>query len=198
LKAAVGGMEGRPLRKGDSLSPKESSIYFAALLQDERNIRTLPWRVDASNAYRYLNEIYVIKGNEWDQLTRPSQLSLLDDNFTIHPSSDRMGYLLKGAPVELVQHIDLISSAVSFGTLQLLPSGQLVILMADHQTAGGYPRIAHVLSAHLPKLAQLRTSDCMQFRLTNIEHAESLIFKQQKEMQILVRACRDHLNALVC
>jgi len=198
LKAVVGGLEGRPLKKGDSLSPKESSIYFAGLLQEEKNIRTLPWRVDASKAYRLPNEIYIIKGREWDQLTRPSQLNLLDDNFTIHPSSDRMGYLLKGAPVELNHHIELISSAVSFGTLQLLPNGQLVILMADHQTAGGYPRIAHVVSAHLPKLAQLRTSDCMQFRLTSIEHAESLMLEQQKELQILLRACRDHLNELVC
>ena len=198
LKAGAGGLYGRALKKGDSLSPKESSIYFAGWLKENKNLRVLPWRADGERVYQFPNEIFITQGNEWNHLTPASQSNLLQNNFTIHPSSDRMGYLLKGASVEMVHQFELISSAVSFGTIQLLPNGQLVILMADHQTTGGYPRIAHVVSAHLPKLAQLQTSDSMQFSLTDIRTAETLLESQAKEMHILARACKDHLNAMAC
>ena len=92
----------------------------------------------------------------------------------------------------------MVSAGVSFGTIQLLPGGELIVLMADHQTTGGYPRLGHVITAHLPKLAQLRPSDCIKFNQVNIEKAEALLFAQQKELTILQTACFEHLNALVC
>jgi len=198
LKAGAGGLEGRQLRKGDSLTARESFIYFAGLLKQDRNVRILPWRADPEKTYRLPNEIFVVEGNEWKQLKASSQREFFENNFTVHPLSDRMGYHLKGADVELLQKFDLISSAVSFGTVQLLRSGQLVILMADHQTTGGYPRLAHVVSAHLPKLAQLRASDALQFSVTDIQSAESMLADQEKELQILRRSCIDRLNELVC
>ena len=109
-----------------------------------------------------------------------------------------MGYQLKGAPLKLERPMELVSSAVSFGTVQLLPNGQLIVLMADHQTTGGYPRVAHVVSAHLPKLAQLRPSDTIQFKLMDLEAAEQLLVSRQKELHILQRSCMDHLNEMVC
>ena len=127
-----------------------------------------------------------------------SQEDLTTGSFIIHPSSDRMGYQLKGEQLLLKQPVELLSSGVNFGTLQFLPSGQLVVLMADHQTTGGYPRIAHVISAHLPKLAQLRPSDCIHFTLISLAEAEELYIKQQKDLAVLHRACVDHLKQLVC
>jgi antagonist of KipI len=127
-----------------------------------------------------------------------SKQGFLENNFLIHPSSDRMGYQLKGAPLALERPLELVSSAVSFGTVQLLPNGQLIVLMADHQTTGGYPRIAHVVSAHLPKLAQLRPCDTIQFKLMDHNAAERMLVSRQKELHILQRSCRDHLNEMVC
>jgi antagonist of KipI len=123
---------------------------------------------------------------------------MLEDNFTIHPFSDRMGYQLNGVDIKRKQNTELVSSAVSFGTIQLLPSGQLIVLMADHQTTGGYPRLGHVISAHLPKLAQLRPSDCIHFIKTDIATAEQLLIAQQQELNILQRACLERLNSMVC
>jgi antagonist of KipI len=77
----------------------------------------------------------------------------------------------------------LVSSAVSFGTLQLLPSGQLIVLMADHQTTGGYPRVANVISAHLPLLAQSRTNDAFSFAITDIHTAEQKLLQQFNYLQ---------------
>lgn len=198
LKAAIGGWQGRALKKGDELPFKENTVYFAGLLKEESNFEILPWRVNAEKVYRFPHEIGFIPGHEWDRLSSSAQNNFLENNFLIHPSSDRMGYQLKGAPLALEQSIELVSSAVSFGTVQLLPNGQLIVLMADHQTTGGYPRVAHVISAHLPKLAQLRPSDSVQFRRMDTTAAEDLLLAQQKELHILQRACMDHLNELVC
>jgi len=198
LKAGVGGWEGRPLKKGDELPFNENTIYFAGLLKDESNFETLPWRVNVEKTYQYPHEIGFLPGREWHLLTPAAKAGFLENNFLIHPSSDRMGYQLKGAPLTLEQPVELVSSAVSFGTVQLLPGGQLIVLMADHQTTGGYPRIAHIVSAHLPKLAQLRPSDTIQFKLMDNETAEQLLVARQKELHIIQRACLDHLNEKVC
>jgi antagonist of KipI len=198
LKAGAGGFHGRALQKGDELSSKENSIYFAGWLKEEKNMRVLPWRVASQRVYRLPHEIFVIRGYEWEKLTEASRFGFEENNFTIHPSSDRMGYRLKGSNIELTEKTELVSTAVSFGTLQLLPGSELVVLMADHQTTGGYPRIGHVVSAHFPKLAQLRPSDCVQFNLVDLETAEALFFSRQQELNIIKRSCQDHLNAMVC
>jgi len=198
LKAAEGGWHGQALKKGDELPFKENTIYFAGLLKEQNDIEVLPWRVNTGKFYRYPHEIAFLPGKEWEHLTTASRDAFLENNFLIHPSSDRMGYHLKGPGLESGDRQELVSSGVGFGTIQLLPNGQLIVLMADHQTTGGYPRIAHVISAHLPKLAQLRPSDCIQFRQVDAATAESLLIAQQKEIHILQRACLDHLNELVC
>lgn len=198
LKAEAGGWNGMPLKKGDELPFNESSIYFAGLLKEESNFETLPWRVNTEKIYQYPHEIGFIPGHEWAYLSDTVRRSFTENNYIIHPSSDRMGYQLTGAPLVLEKPMELVSSAVSFGTVQLLPDGQLIVLMADHQTTGGYPRIAHVVSAHLPKLAQLRPSDTIQFKLMDLESAEHMLVSRQKELHILQRSCMDHLNEMVC
>jgi antagonist of KipI len=198
LKAGVGGWQGAPLKKGDELPFNESTIYFAGLLKEESNFEILPWRVNTEKIYQYPHEIGFIPGHEWAFLPDAARRSFTENNYLIHPSSDRMGYQLIGSPLSLERPLELVSSAVSFGTVQLLPGGQLIVLMADHQTTGGYPRIAHVVSAHLPKLAQLRPSDTIQFKLMDLDAAEHMLVSRQKELHILQRSCMDHLNEMVC
>ena len=84
-----------------------------------------------------------------------------------------------------LQNKELVSSAVNFGTIQLLPDGQLIILMADAQTSGGYPRIAHVISKDLPILAQLGANDKVNFELISIEDAEDLALEFERELNLL-------------
>jgi len=198
LKASAGGFCGRQLKKGDELIFKENAIYFAGLLKEEDTLETMPWRADVRKAYEYPHEVSVMKGYEWERLTGTSQYDFTENNFVVHPSSDRMGYQLRGIPLKCGNSSDMLSSGVNFGTIQLLPDGQLIVLMADHQTTGGYPRIGHVVSAHLPKFAQLRPSDSVHFKLTDLAVAEELLLSQQNDLHILERACQDHLNALVC
>ncbi len=198
LKAGAGGFHGKSLQKGDILHCRESTIYFAGLMKEGKDFMPLNWRAVAGKVYQYPHEIFFVPGNEWNKLTDASREAFTQSNFIIHPSSDRMGYQIKGEELQLKEPVELVSTGVSFGTVQLLPNNQLVILMADHQTTGGYPRLAHIISAHLPKLAQLRPSDSFRFTEVGISKAEELLFSQMQDMAIVKRACFDHLNELVC
>jgi len=197
LKARAGGLEGRKLEKGDEVPLGETNLYYPVLLK-EKSVSVLPWSNDRTTVYQYPHEIGFIPGHEWHLLDEEAQQRLLQNNFIIHPSSDRMGYHLRGPEIKPIENFQLISSAVSFGTIQLLPNHQLIILMADHQTTGGYPRIGHVISAHLPKLAQLSASDCLNLKPVDMETAEQLLLVQEKELQIIGNGCTDRMKNAIC
>jgi antagonist of KipI len=101
-----------------------------------------------------------------------------------------MGYRLTGKKIKTKDEKSLLSSAVNFGTIQLLPDGQLIVLMADHQTTGGYPRVAHVISADLPLLAQTSPNEIINFHLTDLETAQEKLMQQQKHLQEIVEGCK--------
>jgi antagonist of KipI len=130
-------------------------------------------------------EIRFIKGNEYQILTENSKQNLENQGFMIAQNSNRMGFRMKSEPLEVEQKLELVSSAVDFGTIQLLPDGQIIILMADHQTSGGYPRLGNVISADLPILAQCGANDLIKFQLISIEKAEELLILQEKEIKKL-------------
>ncbi len=197
LKAKAGGWHGRKLEKGDELNFGETDLYFPVLLK-ENNVSGLPWSIDRKAIYQLPHEIAFIQGQEWQFLNEEAQQKLLQNNFIIHPSSDRMGYHLRGPEITLGEQFQLVSSAVSFGTIQLLPNNELIILMADHQTTGGYPRVGYVVSAHLPKLAQLAASDCLTFKMVDIETAEQLLHSQEMELQIVHNACAERIKNAIC
>jgi len=96
-----------------------------------------------------------------------------------------MGFRMKSEPLEVEQKLELVSSAVDFGTIQLLPDGQIIILMADHQTSGGYPRIGNVISVDLPILAQCGANDTIKLKAILVEEAEELLILQEKEIKKL-------------
>ena len=143
------------------------------------------------------NEIEFIIGSEWHWLTREAQETFLEHWFQITNEADRMGYRLAGQKLCSNTSEQLVSSAVSFGTVQLLPNGQLIILMADHQTTGGYPRVAYVISAHLPILAQKKPNDVIRFRLTSLEEAQKKFVNQKKYLQQLQIACKFKVEELL-
>ena len=198
LKAGAGGWMGRKLEKNDEIRVGESRISYGGLLKEDIDLKCLNWRASIRIVYANANEIHFIPGNEWNILTEDSKKHLLSESFSIHSLSDRMGYHLTGIPLTVSAHSELLSSGVSFGTMQLLPGGQIIVLMADHQTTGGYPRIGHIISAHLPKFAQLRPGDAVRFVMTDIQAAEDILLSQQRELNILKRSCIRNLNKMTC
>ena len=90
-----------------------------------------------------------------------------------------------GPELQLTGDDEMVSAAVTFGTVQRLPNGQLIVLMADHQTSGGYPRIGNVISADLPLLAQLTAGNTVRFRAVQIEEAEFAAARFEHELRML-------------
>jgi antagonist of KipI len=174
LVASAGGFQGRKLAAGDR-------IEFV-----ERR-KVSPKTVGPSIVPRYSRfpTVRIIAGAEFDLLTAISERRLLNSAFTVTNESNRMGYRLSGDPLHLLDSKEMVSAAVSFGTIQHLPDGQLIVLMADHQTSGGYPRVANVIESDLPLLAQLGPGDGVSFHLVTIEEAERELLEFARELNIL-------------
>lgn len=140
--------------------------------------------------YSRFPTVRVTAGAEFEWLKTLSRELFLKEYFVISQNSDRMGFRLQGEPIRLSKKKEILSSAVNFGTIQLLPDGQMIILMADHQTSGGYPRVANVISTDLPLLAQLGAGDKVAFHLVLIEEAENLLMEFEKNLNLLKIAVR--------
>lgn len=171
LIACVGGHEGRALNASDSIE-----------LRSPRTTKSHNIGPSMIPKYSRFPTVRVVASGEFDLLTAISERALLTDGFTVTNDSNRMGYRLVGPPLYLLHKKEMVSAAVAFGTIQLLPDGQLIVLMADHQTAGGYPRIANVISADLPLLAQLGPNDGVSFHLVSIEEAEHLAAQFERDL----------------
>jgi antagonist of KipI len=127
--------------------------------------------------------IRVLKGAEWNYLTDTSAINFTQQAFTVTQQSNRMGYRLKTETLQTNQSCDIISSPVTQGTVQLTSSGEMIILMADAQTVGGYPRIAQVCAADLSLLAQKKPGDAIQFQIVSLQEAEELYMKRAEELK---------------
>lgn len=182
LTAGIGGFEGRKLQAGDHLDLRSS---------DPTN-RDKAGSISPSIIPRYgtFPTVRVVEGSEFDRLDHDSKSMFSTQGYMISNNSDRMGFRLTAQPLSLAKPMEVLSSAVSFGTIQLLPDGQLIALMADHQTTGGYPRIAHVIDRDLPVLAQLGSGDHVAFHLVTLADADALLAERERDMALFRIACR--------
>jgi antagonist of KipI len=98
---------------------------------------------------------------------------LEQSRFTVTPQSNRMGYRLGGAVVPSADAPSMISDAAFTGGLQIPPSGEPIVLMADRQTTGGYPQIGVVITADLPAVAQLAPGDWIEFAWCSMREARA-------------------------
>src|SRR5262245_36434995 len=94
-----------------------------------------------------------------------------------------MGYRFQGKLLTKMNQHEILSTAVSRGTLQVTHDGSLILLMADAQTTGGYPRIGQVASVDLPICAQLRPGDAIHFIPISIDEAEKLYLDRERELK---------------
>lgn len=190
LGSNIGGCWGRGLIKGDILEPNQQQPSV-------NEIRVLPWGIskkELDSIYLPTDEIRIIQSIETDLLSPGSKEKLLTSEFKISSQSNRMGFRLEGEKLTLGKPLELVSSPVDFGTIQLLPDGNLIILMADHQTTGGYPRIGSIIKSDLPRLAQKSANDKIRFKLISLNEAESEMQKRHTLLTELQNACLTQHN----
>jgi len=155
LRGGFGGVEGRALVAGDALHVATDGEIPVEALQVAR------WWIDPSPdiAFDTPTIVRVLPGRD----TVAPAGALFDPEWRVAVASDRQGVRLEGEMLRPVDPDERISEPVSPGTLQLPPDGQPIVLLADAQTHGGYPRIGHVIRADWPRLGQLRPGDRLRF-----------------------------------
>jgi antagonist of KipI len=174
--SGIGGINGRNLITGDMLAFKrEQNLHVAS------NLHMLPNGVGISHWHTAdlvvptpdIATVHAIKGPEFDRFNTASQEDIFNSIFTISSQSNRMGYRLEGKKLTLEHKAEMVSTAVTTGIVQVTHEGDPIILMADAQTTGGYPRIARICAADISLLAQCRPGAKIQFR--EIGEGESLM-----------------------
>lgn len=184
ITISAGGFKGKALKKEDVLCQQHALNAAQKHLQTVLNNRVrLQLNIDTS--FITAIKIRVVKGIEWHYLTDDAQQMIWNQPFSISPQSSRMGYRLKADDLRARQSCDIISSPVTTGTVQLTSSGELIVLMADAQTVGGYPRVLQVINADLRILAQKKPGDTIKFEEVSLKEAEEFLVQQTKHINDL-------------
>ena len=125
----------------------------------------------------------IMAGPHDAHFTERARQTLTTTRYTVTPDSNRMGYRLDGARLERIAGPDLLSDATPAGSLQVPPSGCPILLMADRQTTGGYPKIATVITADLPIAGQLAPGDWIEFDLCSRAAALEALRRREAALQ---------------
>lgn len=169
LKINVGGFNGRKLKAGDILKIGKAD-----------KIKNIEKRELPENTYNNPVKVRVVLGPQDDMFSENDLMLFSKQQYTVTSDLDRMGIRLWGIALRGKEKLEIISDAITFGSIQITNSGMPIILMADHQTTGGYAKIATVISADLPKLAQVKPNDKISFEIIDIDTAEKIAIKQKK------------------
>ncbi|MGG1444289.1 biotin-dependent carboxyltransferase family protein [Brevibacillus laterosporus] len=191
-RAGMGGYQGRSLQADDYISVGEPANVTRAFLEkwynrlakqtSLRSWTSVDWSVSADclATYRRNPQVRISRGTHFSLFTSESQQNLFQSPYKITPQSDRMGYRLQGAMLDLVEPIELLSEAVAFGTIQVPAEGYPIILLADRQTTGGYPRIGQVATVDLPILAQMKPGEEIMFTEIERDESEKLLMEREQ------------------
>jgi len=177
LPSGMGGLDGRALRTGDRLP-------LGAPTRTSRPVRRSPiaessatWTLPAGRA-----TLRVLPGPQLDRFLPAAWEALQSGPYSIASESNRMGYRLVGPSLETGRTLDVISDATPSGALHVPASGQPILLMADRQTTGGYPKIASVISADISVAGQLGPGDTITFVECSTQEALAALIAQERSL----------------
>jgi biotin-dependent carboxylase-like uncharacterized protein len=177
VRAALGGLNGGALQRDDV-------VPLAVARAPERH----ELRVPALPSGPPVQPIRVVLGPQHKYFRKESLATLLDAEFRVSKDTDRMGMRLDGPVLRHRRGWDIVSDAIATGSIQVPGSGQPIVLLADHQTTGGYPKIATVISADWPALGRRRPGDPLRFVSVELEAAEEMCRQAEREFAKLVAA----------
>ncbi len=170
VRAGIGGLEGRPLRRGDIL-------HAAAAAPMGRKLGVpreyLP-------VYGSQLELRVRLGPQDDYFTKEGINTFLHSDYAVSAQSDRMGYRLDGPPIRHKSKADIVSDGIPSGAVQVPGDGLPIVLLADRQTTGGYTKIATVISADIAKIAQAMPGNQVRFRQVSEDEASAALREYER------------------
>jgi antagonist of KipI len=182
LPGGLGGYNGRALQNGDIL-----------VTAPQRRVPTGHWSIDERILPRYSAEPTArampgLHAGEFGD-------AIGSGRFIVAAASDRMGMRLNGPVLVRSGSGDLVSAAVAPGTVQVPPDGNPIVLLADAQTLGGYPRVAQVIAVDMPLLAQLAPGDALRFTASTLADAHALIYAREHDLGLLRQGLAGKMQA---
>ena len=181
LRAGLGGFQGRKLEKGDLL-PLGAAVCAPLDCQN--------WRIRPSSRCEPVWELHVVPGPQAEQFSPEDIRVFFSQPYSVTDKLDRMGCRLSGPVLGQGGCHDIISDAVIYGSVQVPASGQPIIMLADHQTVGGYPKIATVVSSDFSILAQLKPGNQVRFTAISLEDARQTALCRERFLEHLL-SCRE-------
>lgn len=193
LRAGLGGFHGRALKEEDVLelnTPSEQAVHTMKGLEakaGERPFVPTSWYIERGCIPQDTGHtmVRVMHGSQFELFDEDSITTFFNEPFQVTPQSDRMGYRLSGPVLKLKKPVEMISEAVSLGTVQIPPDGNPILLLADRQTVGGYPKIAQVAAVDISVIAQMKPGKKLTFQEITVEEAERLYMVREKHIQSL-------------
>jgi biotin-dependent carboxylase-like uncharacterized protein len=158
LRSRLGGLNGAALKPGDHLSCMAG--------EQAGEMVHLPLDVNQAD-----DPIRVMLGPQDDYFTESAIQTFLEEEFTISPQADRMGFQLTGPRLDHAKGFNIVSDGITTGHIQVPGNGHPIVLMRDRQTAGGYPKVATIISADLDRFAQLRPGSAVYFKSVRRDEA---------------------------
>jgi biotin-dependent carboxylase-like uncharacterized protein len=176
FRGHLGGIDGRMLQQGDRL-PLSASQFSP---QTEAGIAA-PWlsRSDAP--------LRVVLGPQQDYFSDDALSIFFSASFQLTHATDRMAYRLAGPVIAHARDFNIVSDGIALGAIQIAGDGQPLILMADHQPTGGYPKLGHVARVDIGRLAQLRPGETCRFTPIDVEAARQALLALDDEMRATQR-----------
>jgi antagonist of KipI len=191
LRGHFGGLDGRLLQSGDVLRSGRAKASFM-----EMAARSLA--EEARPVYNESPTVDVVVGPQEEYFSPGSMDTFLSNPYRVSLSSDRMGYRLEGPQLSQNGSTELTSEGLVIGAIQVPADGQPIVMMADCATAGGYPKIATVISADLPLLAHCTPGrDKVRFRRTTVEAAQEKYRQKVHKLRTGIVSAEDDFNFMV-
>lgn len=159
----LSGLGGPPLRKGEVLRIRQAASQIS--------VNPVP-----AGLTTYSRIVRVTPGAQAAQFPVDT---LYEHEYTVSPASNRMGIRMEGPPAGSPEKGSMVTEGAPLGAIQVPPDGQPIILFVDQQTTGGYPKIANVITADIPRIAQLRPRDRVRFQLVSNGEAQYLLREQE-------------------
>jgi antagonist of KipI len=191
LPGAFGGLEGRVLKRGDVLPLAENAEQLSRERYEQlKNKRgtSVRWSVQPFTVPdREPIVLHAIDGEHFADFDANMQRVFYDTVWRVTPDSNRMGYRLAGPPLARAKTDEILSGPTTLGSVQVPANGVPIALMADHQTTGGYPRIAEIASADVPRLAQIAPGGTVHFARCALDMAAELRNDVRNRLQGVLR-----------
>lgn len=177
LRTGVGGLDGTPLKAGDVLPLRPHQIEGPDLEL-------------AANPEQPPGPIRIVLGPQDDLFSKAGIETLLSSEFQITAEADRMGYRLSGPKIAHADGFNIVSDGIVTGSVQVPGTGVPIVLLADRQTTGGYPKIATIVRADLGRFVQMRPGSKVRFTAVALQEAVALARSNARRTESLMAAIR--------